>query len=117
MLARASFAAVLAACAVLLASSAIAWPLSGKPSASAQSDRVLPLSNTGTPEHVQDHYWWNVKTGIVICHPAFCADPRFCLVCFWVHHGGCTEQSMCFPGAVQWTDPNPVHRTGLVSDS
>lgn len=112
MLARASCAAVLAACsvAVLVASTANAWGLSGKSSESTQSDRLLPTSSTGTPDHVQDHYWWNVKTGPSLGHPVLCADAQIALFHFWVH-GGCTIK-ICVTGTVQWTDPNPVHRTG-----
>ena len=76
MFARFSSAAVLVTCAVtvLLVSSANAWALSGKPSEATQSNRVPPTTSTGTPEHVQDHYWWNIKTGIVSRRPAFYAD-------------------------------------------
>ena len=100
MLARASFAAVLAACsvAVLVASSANAWGLSGKSSEPTQSDRLLPTSSTGTPDHVQDHYWWNVKTGPSLGHAALYADAKIASIHFWVHGGrtiNCVSQGQC----------------------
>lgn len=70
MFTRASFAAALAASAVLFASSANAWGLTGKTSESPQDSHVLPTSSAGSPEQVQEHYWWNVKTGTPSKSPA-----------------------------------------------
>lgn len=69
MFSRAAHAAVFAvyAAAVLLTSPAAAWSLSGKSSETTQGAQVL--SSAGTAEHVQDHYWWNIKTGKFLKHP------------------------------------------------
>lgn len=113
MLARASFAAAVAACAVLLTSSANAWGLTGKTLESPKDSHILPTSSAGSPEQVQDHYWWNVKTGTHVKYPASCADSTPALAAFRCAMVA-VKIVLCHTGAVQWNDPNPVHQTGTL---